>query len=425
MIKHEIEKMVLSSLLYDSDVFYTCDILTDYFTGINISIFESIKKLMKEKGTADLVSVVSDLSGRVSPSIISGIYDFQISPSFGYHVEQLKMASNLRYYHKTLSSALAMCLNSAELAEIKREVSKVIIESVDDEKQETLSQCTATTCSILEETILGKRSAGMNTGIRYLDKIISGFADQELILIAGRPGTGKTSLLSNIVKRFCFEGIPGDFISLEMSKRQLVQRFLCDIGNINGKLIFQAGPHNFDFNDKVSPQNLIKAIEKNLATIHDWPLEINDNTSMTIDDIYLAAKKSVMKRGIKYLAVDHVGLIKGWNTPGQEQKAEITRMLKVIAKDFNIPVIALSQMNREIEKRAERIPKLSDLRDAGSLEQDADIILFPDVPEREGITSDKEYKTASIYVAKNRRGNTGNVNNLKWQGHYFRYSDEF
>jgi replicative DNA helicase len=122
--------------------------------------------------------------------------------------------------------------------------------------------------------------------------------------------------------------------------------------------------------------------------------------------------------------VDYLQLIQGWGTPGQEAKAEITRQLKMLAKEIEATVIVLSQLNSGIEGRMSRAPQMSDLRDSGSIEQDCDIAIFPDVPQKsQDGTEGDQYESADLYLVKTRRGRTGVIRNLKWQGHYYRYSD--
>jgi replicative DNA helicase len=123
--------------------------------------------------------------------------------------------------------------------------------------------------------------------------------------------------------------------------------------------------------------------------------------------------------------VDYLQLLSGWGTPGQEGKAEITRQFKQMAKELGVVVIALSQLNRNIESRAVRSPQMSDLRDARSIEQDCDIALFPDVPSRSATgTKEDDYEMADIFIVKNRMGRIGKISGVRWQGHYFRFSSE-
>jgi replicative DNA helicase len=220
-----------------------------------------------------------------------------------------------------------------------------------------------------------------------------------------------------MARNFAFAGHPGVVFSMEMPKGQLMQRLFCDVGSIDGKYLFQGRLRKND------PPLWAKITEvgQDLAGL---PVFWDDTANLSIDKIYSRAKKAKMLHGIKWIAVDYLQLLSGWGVPGQEGKAEITRQFKVMAKDLDLVAIVLSQLNRNIEGRASRAPQMSDLRDAGSIEQDCDIALFPDVPERsmDG-TEEDGFDMAKLYIVKTRRGRTGVIEGLKWQGHYFRFSN--
>jgi len=250
--------------------------------------------------------------------------------------------------------------------------------------------------------------------------ILNGFMPGEFVIIAARPGVGKTSLALNLARNFAYCGHPGIIFSLEMTKKQLVRRMICDLGGVDGKYLFQN-----QLNNKTEKE-VWKSIHEASALISDMPIIWDDSPRMSIDKIYSRAKKAKAISGIKWVIVDYLQLIHGWNVSGQESKAAITSEFKNMSKELDLPVFVLSQLNRNIEGRVNKAPQMSDLRDAGSIEQDCDIALFPDVPTKsiDGTVGD-EFEPASLYLVKTRRGRTGVIKDLKWQGHYYRYSDGY
>ena len=418
MHKPEIENTVLSSFVFENDDFFKTEFTENHFTGLRVFVFNAIKEILNLGREADLVSLAEKLTGKVKITEITKIIDAPVSAvNLDYHLETLENARLRREMYQAYTNGIELIKNGLNPTEIDLKVKSKISNIEISEPVNSLALVSETMEEIEEEAKTGK-VFGLQTGIRALDNIMNGFCLQELVIVAGRPGTGKTSLVMNWVRNFAFWCEPGIIFSLEMSKRQLMRRMMCDIGSIDGSYLFQ-GKLKFDKHSEIW-----KTLEKISSKISEMPIQFDDTANLTIDKIYSRAKKSKALHNIKYVIIDHLGLVNGWNTKGQEPKAEITRMCKMIAKELDCVVIVLSQLNRNIEKREGREPRMSDLRDAGSIEQDADIIIFPDVPVKDiRGTSGDGFELADLYVGKTRRGRTGKVEGLKWQGHYFRYSD--
>ena len=418
LYKTEIENTVLSSFIFDNEEFFTTEFSELHFTKDRILVFSAIKEILNSGNEADLVSLCENLSGKVKITDLTNIIDSPVTATnLKYHFKTLENARLRREMYQAYTSGLEMIKSGSEPLEIESKVNAKIVNTETSEPVKAFDLAASTLDEIVDEAQNGKES-GIKTGHRRLDLRMNGFCPQEMVVVAGRPGTGKTSIVCNWVRNFAYWMEPGIIFSMEMSNRQLMRRMMCDIGSIDGKYLFQ-GQLKFGKNSQIW-----KTLTQISSKISEMPIQFDDTANLTVDKIYSRAKKAKALHKIKYVVIDHLGLIQGWNVKGQEPKAEITRMCKVIAKELDVVVIVLSQMNRNIEKREGREPKMSDLRDAGSIEQDADIIIFPDVPVKsvEG-TRDDEYDLADLYVAKTRRGRVGVIPDMDWQGHYFRYSD--
>jgi replicative DNA helicase len=402
----DVEESVLSSYLYENESFFNFQAKEKYFTGHRIHIFNAILDLLKNGFQADLVTVASKLNGIVKASYISDVTERPVSLNLDYHIGVLKNCSMLRDLHQAYTQGRAMCENGLESSEIMQNVMGMIDINEEDSYQESMSEIALAVSSDLEQSGKDKTFPGLKTGLKNLDWSIGGLRKQELIIVAARPGHGKTVFAMNTARNLGFGKKSGLIFSLEMPKKKLVQRMICDIGDIESNIIMRhdIGPEHWTF------------INESLEKISEFPIEINDRSNHTIDTIYMASKKSKMVNDIKFIIIDYLQLIRGWNKDGQGPKAEITRQLKMMAKELDIPVIVLCQLNREIEKREKKIPRMSDLRDAGSIEQDADVILFTHVEHDMGL--------AKIFIGKNREGKTGEVDGIRWEGQYFRFSQQ-
>jgi len=252
---------------------------------------------------------------------------------------------------------------------------------------------------------------GISTGLVELDKAICGLVSPDLIIIAARPGQGKTACALSITYNTSVKGnIPCAWFSLEMDGVQLVRRLASIDSGINHENI-RAGRTIFE-EDKI----LGASIDK----ISSSKIYIEDKTSMNIRDIRTKSSLLKKKHGIQYIIVDYIQLMQGSEGKGKSREqvvSEISRGLKVIAKELEIPVIALSQLSREVEKRPDKMPQLSDLRESGAIEQDADTVIFLMRPEYYKMTEDvtiggKEYSTSGLCMAgieKNRHGKTRTI----------------
>jgi replicative DNA helicase len=245
---------------------------------------------------------------------------------------------------------------------------------------------------------------GVPTGFEALDRITGGFKKKELIIIAGRPGMGKTALALQIAKNTAERKNPVGLFSCEMSDESLARRYLSGVSN-KSNVELLTGNCN------------IELLLKNSEQLLNLGIYIDDSSNISLVELRAKTRKLLLRYGIKMVVVDYLQLMKGEGQSREQEVSYISRGLKAIAKDLDIPVIALSQINRETESRKEKRPQLSDLRESGAIEQDADMVLLVYRPsyykiptiETDG-TSVKTDALMMIDIAKNRNGAIGEFN---------------
>ena len=292
----------------------------------------------------------------------------------------------------------------------------------------------------------GKLS-GISTGLRDLDSKMGGLQRSDLIILAGRPGMGKTSLATNIAYNIARAyqpetkadgtttavngGVVG-FYSCEMSAEQLATRILAEQTRIASSMIRRGGIKQEEF-DKIRDYTI---------ELEHLPLYVDETGGLSISQLTARARRLKRQRGLDVIVVDYIQLLQGSGKRGNDNRVqevtEITTSLKALAKELNVPIIALSQLSRQVENRDDKHPQLSDLRESGSIEQDADVVLFvyreeyylqnkepkPGTPEHEKWKLDMElaHGKAEVIIAKQRHGPTGTVP-LQFEGQYTRFSD--
>lgn len=272
---------------------------------------------------------------------------------------------------------------------------------------------------------------GISTGISSIDKRMGGLKNSDLIILAARPAMGKTALICNITKNTTMENIPAGFFSLEMSKDQLATRWISDFTGISSS----------DIKEGHTTEQQLKEVEEAYQFLSDLPLVIDDTGGLSIASLSQRARRMKRKHGIKLLVVDYLQLMCGVRSHGNrtQEITEITTGLKALAKELNIPIIALSQLSRNVESRDDKRPQLSDLRESGSIEQDADIVLFlyreeyylaKEEPGQDNIDKYVDWQAkmskccnkAEIIIGKHRHGSTGKIN-LHFDAKTTKFSD--
>ncbi|MFH1050124.1 MAG: replicative DNA helicase [bacterium] len=251
-----------------------------------------------------------------------------------------------------------------------------------------------------------KGITGVASGFYELDKLTGGFQKSDFIVIAARPSMGKTAMALSIARNIAIEyQTPVAFFSIEMAGIQLVIRLVSAESRINGNNIRTGRLNQQDYSK----------IASSMGRLADAPIVIDDSPSLTIMELRAKARRLIAEHGIKIIMVDYLQLMRSPKSESREREISIiSQSLKQLAKELNIPVIALAQLNRRVEDRTDRRPMLSDLRESGSIEQDADVVIFIHRPEQYGNkgfskdTEDAEGK-AEIILSKQRNGPTGSI----------------
>jgi replicative DNA helicase len=279
--------------------------------------------------------------------------------------------------------------------------------------QRSLTQAFVPIKDILAETFdrldeLSKQNGnlrGTATGFKALDNMLSGLQNSDLVILAARPSMGKSSLAMDIARHVAvYENKPVGIFSLEMSKDQLVDRLIASQANIDSWKL-RTGKLSSDGNDSD-----FSRIQHAMGSLSEAPIYINDAGVVSILQMRAMARRLQANNGLSLLIVDYLQLMEPSNKYGNavSQITEISRSLKTLAKELNIPVLALSQLSRAVEARVPQIPRLADLRESGSIEQDADVVMFIYREDRYNENSLKK-NIAEIIVAKHRNGPIGSV----------------
>ncbi|WPX40134.1 DnaB-like helicase C-terminal domain-containing protein [Akkermansia sp. N21116] len=375
-----------------------------------------LAKKMEAEGTIDDVGGIQGLT-----EIVSGYsYLYQFDDSLNVVIEAKKRRDAMDAINRLQEKAVDLSVDSDDLlAYIENE----LVGLRKTNKNASIRRIGDAAAKVIDD--LEFRMAhpgairGLSTGFPSLDRTLDGLQDGAMIVVGARPGIGKTSFLVNILQHLTLlePAINVGMISLEMPADQLLERVLFQISKINSAELRRGS--------KIT-QHQSQAFTRGLKVIKNAPFYIADKSAMTIGEIQAVARQMVNEHGIRCLGVDYLQLAKGMSKQGvgnrEREVSEISAGLKAIAKELSIPVIVLAQLNRDVTKRDGKaaIPKVSDLRDSGSIEQDADQVLLLHRPSPDDKEADKT--EASLIVGKNRFGLTGHIK-LKWNAGLTQYME--
>ncbi|MCF8043447.1 MAG: replicative DNA helicase, partial [Desulfarculaceae bacterium] len=272
-----------------------------------------------------------------------------------------------------------------------------------------IGEVVTSSLKIIEERFKNKgQVSGVPTGFKLLDQLTTGLQPGDLIIIAGRPSMGKTAFALNVASNAALDsGVVTAIFSLEMSKEQLGMRLLASEARVSGSKI-RSGflSHNQDF----------PALTQAADRLHGSPIFIDDTPALSVLDLRAKARRLKLEHGLGLILVDYLQLMRGrGSTESREQEiSNISRSLKALAKELSVPVVALSQLNRKVEERpgGDKRPMLSDLRESGAIEQDADVIAFiyrKKVYKKRDDPEEDDDNVAEIIIGKQRNGPTGTV----------------
>jgi replicative DNA helicase len=425
----EAEQCTLGSMLLDEDAIATVfGILKayDFYRNEHRDIFNSIEELYTAGKSVDIITLSETLRKNGNLEKCGGLeYLAKIA-------EQVPSSASARHYAEIVeekSILRALIKGSGEILEMgyenqddARKVLDFAQQNIFDIAQEKESKGISHIKDVLEENLRvltklykeGNRVPGIHSGYSDLDKLTAGFQPSDLILIAARPSMGKSSLALNIAQHVALqEGKAVAIFSLEMSKEQIVNRILSSEMLIENMKL-KTGDINADEWQKIAVAS---------AQISEAAIYIDDTSDITAAEMRAKCRRLKLKKQLDMVMIDYIQLIAGGKrTESRQQEiTEISRNLKILAKDLHIPVIALSQLSRAPEQRANHRPMLSDLRESGAIEQDADMVMFIYRDDYYDKQTDAPNVTELI-IAKNRNGSTGDVK-LRWHAEYTKFSN--
>ena len=337
-----------------------------------------------------------------------------------HYVKIVEEKSLLRKLIKSSSDIMSKCYDNPEdPGEVIEQAEKSVFDislSRSTRGFVPIKQILTSNFDRIEELYLNKgKITGIPTGFTDLDQKLSGLQKSDFILIAGRPSMGKSALMMNIVHHAAVrEQIPVAVFSLEMSKEQLSQRLLCSEALIDA--------HRLRTGD-ITEDEWIK-LAKAMGVLADKPIFIDDTPAITITEMRAKCRRLKIEHGLGLVAIDYLQLMSGSTKydSRQQEVSDISRSLKALARELDVPVVALSQLSRAPEMRADHRPVLSDLRESGAIEQDADVVML--LYRDEYYNPDSEKKNiGEVIIAKQRNGPTGVVE-LVWLGQFTKFADK-
>ena len=411
------EEALLGGVMLDNEaLIQATDFIkeVDFYRPGNREIFKSILALAKNNEPIDLVTVADHLKQRQKLDEVGG------SGYLSSLVDNVHTAANLTAYArivKNKSLLRSLITTSTDIIErsygeiedvdaLVDQAERSILEVARDRGQSEITPINEIVKISFARIDAAYRSnstiTGVTTGFSGIDTITSGFQRSDLIIIAGRPSMGKTSLALNIAQNSAADPESNSkvaFFSLEMSKEQLVTRLLCSQSEINSKSL-RGGL----LKDEEWPRLLEAA-----SVISELPLYIDDTSAISVMGMRAKARRLKNDKGLDMVVVDYLQLMHGDGESREREISEISRSLKAMAKELDVPVVALSQLNRSVESRPDKRPQLSDLRESGAIEQDADVIMFVYRDEVYNKDNPENAGRAEILVRKQRNGPTGVV----------------
>ena len=426
----EAEQSVLGSILLDKEAMISVSetlVPEDFYKEAHKVIYESMLKLYNSQSEIDLITLTDELRDKGYLDDIGGIaYITSLSTV-------VPTTSNIKYYvnivkEKSISRQLISAANdiinlgydgSAKVEYVLENAEKKIFDISQERATndfQPINQVISEALSMLEKLYEEKNDVtGLTTGFRDLNKKINGLQRSDLLLIAARPAMGKTAFALNLVQNAALKGDASVAVfSLEMSKEQLVQRMIASQSTVELKKIKTGTLADNDW----------PRITDGMAILSGAKIHIDDTPGIKISELRSKCRKLKIEKGLDLVLIDYLQLMEGegQNESRQQEIAKISRSLKILAKELDCPVVALSQLSRAPEQRADHRPMLSDLRESGSIEQDADIVMF--LYRDEYYNPDTEKKNiGEVIVAKNRHGETGTVE-LVWFGGIQKFADK-
>ena len=434
----EMERAVIGALMIEQDAYSQVSELLrpeSFYDHRHQIIFDAVRSLSAQQRPVDILTVQDYLESQNTLEDAGGVsYLLQLSAN-------VTSSAHIEYHARIIAQKFL----ARELITFASQVSQQAFDTtadVDDLMQEAEGKLFAISQQNLKKdythinpviheayVMLQKAAArqdglsGLSSGFSKIDKITSGWQNSDLIIIAARPAMGKTAFVLSMAKKIAVDAkVPCAMFSLEMSNVQLVNRLIVNVCELPGEKIKSGQLLPYEWGQ----------LDNRIRQLYDAPFYIDDTPSLSVFELRTKARRLVREHGVKIILIDYLQLM---NASGmsfgsrQEEVSNISRSLKGLAKELNIPIIALSQLNRSVEKREGdegKRPQLSDLRESGAIEQDADMVCFIHRPEYYKIFQDEKGRNlrgmAEFIIAKHRNGAVDTVL-LRFRNEYARFQD--
>lgn len=426
----EAEQAILGSMLTDKDaVISAIEIIKpdDFYREDNKAIYTAILNLYSKGEPIDIITVKAELVEEGKFEQVGGLEYLAILPdkvpttaNVDKYIKIVEEKSILRNLIKTSNELIELGYSQTEeIDAIIDQAEKKVFNIMKNRNQKgytPIKDVLVESFAQIEKLYNQKGAVtGIPTGFIELDYKLSGLNKSDLILIAARPAMGKSALAINIASYAAIHSnVPVVIFNLEMSKEQVGNRILCSEAMVDSNKV-RTG--------KIEESDWVK-LASAIGPLSEAPIYIDDTPGISIMEIRAKCRKLKLEKNIGLIVIDYLQLIQGTGKKGasrEQEISEISRSLKILAKELDVPVIALSQLSRAAEQRNDHRPMLSDLRESGAIEQDADIVMF--IYRDDYYNPETEKKNiAEIILAKHRAGSTGTVE-LLWLGNYTKFAN--
>lgn len=423
----EAEQSVLGAMIVDKEAINTAvEILQprDFYREANQKIYETVLELYDKNEPVDLITLSEEMKRKDTLNSVGGIgYLTNLSGGVAttanveYYCKIVEKKSTLRQLIKSCDEIVSKSYEDSEdVNTIIEKAEKNIFDITQGRNRDgffPIKEVLLDSFTKIEEmSMKGDGLTGLSTGFIDIDEKLSGLQNSDLVLLAARPSMGKTALGLNIALNSALETDANVAVfSLEMSKEQLVQRMLSSTSHVDLQKIISG---------KLDENEWVKIIES-MGPLSESSLYIDDTAGISLMEMKAKCRKLKVEKGIDLIVIDYLQLMQS-DTPHESRQQEISsisRGLKALAKEMNCPVLALSQLSRAPELRSDHRPILSDLRESGAIEQDADVVMFLYRDEYYNEDTDKK-NIGEVIIAKHRNGPTGNLE-LLWMGQFTKF----
>lgn len=425
----EAEQSLLGSMFLSSDVcmdVFAMLSANDFYSKAHQKIYQAMQDNYAKDISIDYITVSKVLTDKGELEEVGGLtYITDLTnfvPSaanFKHYADIIKNDSLLRQVIEASQKTINDAFEGETAADVLAKAEKYIFDISQTRRTNELEHIRkgiAEAIDLMEKiSIDPNANMGVKVGFPTLDRYTNGFKSGELIIIAARPGIGKTTLAVNFAINAALKyGKSVAMFDLEMSALQVAQRFLCSTGRIAMDSVKGGTKDNNVWNTMFETKKILE----------NTNIYIDDTTTITPSEILSKCRKLKAQHGLDMVIIDYLQLMKSEvrtkDNNRQQEVADLTRSIKLAARELGVPILLLSQLNRESEKRADKMPQLSDLRESGSIEQDADIVMFIADTAADNSDSDDDALDYQLVIAKHRNGQRGNIP-IKWKSEYTQF----